>query len=156
MKSRIPVLAFLLVSIASIAGCSSDGPTEPGGQNGPANGSMTARIDGNAWTATIVTPGITGGISAIGGSDGSRTMAFAWAEGGPGTYQIGSSIGLNANLTIAGGTWVASAVTGSGTLTVATRTQNRITGTFNFTMNPGSGAASGTRAVTQGAFDITF
>jgi hypothetical protein len=154
MKLRIPLVAVLLLVLA---GCGKDrDPTGPNQPGGAVNGTMTATIDGTPWSATIITPGITGGISAIGGSDGTRTMAFAWVEGGTGTYQVGSSVGFNANLTIAGGTWVANATGGTGTLVVTSRTANRIVGTFNFTMNASAGGATGTRNVTQGAFNITF
>lgn len=152
MKLRILLCTLLLIPVA----CGSDGPSEPNPPGGAPNGTLAATIDGVPWSATIITPGITGGISAIGGSDGGRTLAWAWVEGGTGTYQIGGSVGFNASLTVAGGTWVANNTTGSGTLVVTTRTSSRVAGTFSFTMGPGSGNASGTKSVTQGTFDITF
>lgn len=150
LRALLPVILLLVP-----AACGSDGPSEPNPPGAP-NGTMTAMIDGVAWSATIITPGITGGISAIGGSDGGRTLAWAWVESGTGTYQIGGAVGFNANLTVAGGTWVANNTGGSGTLVVTTRTASRVAGTFSFTMTAGSGNASGTKTVTQGTFDITF
>jgi len=151
MRAVVTTLLTILLAV----GCGSDGPTGPE-TPGPANGTMSARIDGTQWTASTITPGITGGISAIGGSDGTRTLAFAWVEAGTGTYQIGTAVGFNGNLTIAGGIWVANGSAGDGTLVVTTRTSDRIAGTFSFVMTAGSGGASGTRTVSQGTFDITF
>ncbi len=155
MKIR-PARLIALFLLFLVTGCGSDGPTGPQGPRDPANGSMTARIDGADWRATFITPGINTGLSAIGGSDGTRTMAFAWLDEGVGTYQIGTSIGFNGNLTIGGGMWVAGAGHGSGTLVVTTRTANRIVGTFTFSMLPETGSATGTKSITQGAFNITF
>ncbi len=158
MKRSAPLAALLFLLL--VAGCGSDGPTGPRGPDDPANGSMTARIDGSDWRATFISPVITDGISAIGavggGTGGTRTIGFAWLDEGVGTYQIGVSIGFNGNLTIGTGTWVANAGERSGTLVVTTRTADRIAGTFTFTMHPGSANATGTKSVTQGAFNITF
>ncbi|CAN5872865.1 hypothetical protein BH23GEM9_BH23GEM9_07390 [soil metagenome] len=154
MRLRIPVLALLLVAIAS---CGSDGPAGPNEPGGAVNGTFTARINGAAFSATFIVPAMTAGsVSAIGASAAGRSMAFAWLDEGPGTYVIGTAVGLNANLTMDGNMWTAVAGSGSGTLVVATRTANRITGTFTFTMNPPAGTSLGPRSVTDGAFDVTF
>lgn len=159
-------VAFALTTILwAVAACGgSDGPMGPNNPNNPNNGTFSARIDGSNWAATIITPAVTnvsGGVSAIGAGSPSFTMAFAWQDQqGTGTWTIGgggSSIGFNANLTVSGQQWIASSIGGSGTLTITTRTANRVAGTFTFTMVPSAGSsATGTRNVTNGQFDITF
>lgn len=158
--SRCLILLTLFLAACG-GGDNPTGPEGPGGnQGGASNGSFTAEIDGTGWSATIITPAIAqpgGTVSAIGGSNGAYTIAFAWVDQGPGTYVIGQSVGLNANLTAGGSVWVTNSGTGAGRLVVTTRTSSRIAGTFEFTMAaaPGS-AATGSRSVTKGTFDVSF
>lgn len=152
-------LALMSLVIWAGLGCGGDGPAGPQGPNGPNNGTFSARINGTDWSATIITPAIAqvGQVSAIGAGSTTWTMAFAWMDNGPGTYVIGQSIGFNGNVSQAGSAWSASAGIGSGTLTIATRTASRITGTFSFTMQPGQGSgATQPVTITNGQFDITF
>jgi hypothetical protein len=151
------LFAGMLVIAVGCGG--SDGPTGPNAPNSPANGTFTARIDGTNWAATTITPAMAqpGGIaSAIGAGDAQYTIAFAWIDEGPKTYAIGQSVGLNASLTSGLSHWVTSGA-GSGTLVVNTRTANRVTGTFSFTVTSSAASATtGTRTITNGAFDVTF
>jgi hypothetical protein len=155
-------LATALIVIAFAAGCGSDSPAGPGGAGGPANGSLTAQIDGTAWTATTITPLMpalgSGGLAVMAAGNPDAAIGFGWMDQGPGTYTIPEAVGLNANLTLtAGGTWSARNDQGSGTVVVTTRTANRIVGTFQFVMPPApSSNATGTRTITNGAFDVTF
>lgn len=147
-----------LVLLLTIAACGgSDSPTGLGG--GPTNGSFTATIDGQNWSATSIIPTMasasTGTVSAIGAGSPTYTMAFAWVDAGPGTYTIGQSIGFNGNLSQSGSNWTSTALAGTGTLQVTNRTATQISGTFSFTMLP-SGGTTGTRTITNGAFTINF
>lgn len=123
---------------------------------------MTFNLDGSGWTATILTGGLaatTPGISGIGASNLSSTIAFAWFDEGVGTYQIGTSVGFNANWSPleSGQTWVAGTIGGSGTLNVTLRTANRVVGTFQFELVPSPGTgATGTRTIVGGSFDYTM
>lgn len=153
------VLCLLVVTVAA---CGSDSPTDPG-DNGPANGSMTALIDGSGWSATIITPALStlgsGGVSALGGGGPNYAMAFAWLDEGVGTYTVGVSVGANGNINTINGSasWTATSVQGSGTIVVTQRTASRVVGTFQFVMPPAPGSGStGTRTVTNGQFDVTF
>lgn len=155
---RRHIAALLTFTLAGAACGGSDGPAGPGG---PDNGSVSARIDNTNWAATIILPtytNIAGGASGIGA--GSPTLTLAWAHidnQQPGTYTIGSSIGFNASVSQGSAMWVANAQQGSGTLTVTTRTPNRVAGTFSFTMSPPPGSsATGTKQVTNGQFDVTW
>ncbi len=158
---RRVMAAFILLILAGTGCGGSDGPAGPGGPGGPANGTFTARIDGSNWAATIIMPtytNIAGGVSAIGA--GSPTFTFGWAHQDtqqPATHAIGQSIGFNVSLSRGTEVWVASSQSGSGTLTITTRTANRVAGTFSFTMVPGAGSsATGTKEVTNGQFDVTW
>lgn len=155
------LLVFLLAVCAGCGG--SDSPTGPGGSGGPNNGTFSARINGTNWSATIITPGMAqtaGHVSALGSGSLNLSIAFAWQDQlTPGTWTIGAggqSVGFNANMSQDGQVWIAGAGGGSGTLTITTRTANRVAGTFSFTMVPGQGGGTGTREVTNGQFDVTF
>jgi hypothetical protein len=82
---------------------------------------------------------------------------------GPGTY----ALGVNPSTT-PGGEGSVGVVTGSdldtwetwltgsaGSVTITTRTSNRVAGTFQFTATANPGTPPGTKAVTAGEFDIT-
>lgn len=152
----------LCVLVAMVAACGSDSPTDSG-ENGPANGSMTALIDGAQWSATIITPAMTtqgsGGVSAVGGGNTAYAMAFAWFDQGVGTYEVGVAVGANGNLNTINGSdgWSTTSTQGSGTIVVTQRTATRVVGTFQFVMPPTPGSGStGTRTITNGQFNVTF
>lgn len=155
------MVAFTLVILAGPGCGGSDGPAGPGGPGGPTNGTFTARVDGSNWAATIIMPAFTsiaGGASAIGAGSPSFTIGWAHQDNQqPATHAIGQSIGFNASLTQGNAMWVASSQSGSGTLTITTRTANRAAGTFSFTMVPSPGSsATGTKQITNGQFDVTW
>ena len=128
------------------------------GDNNLANGSFSARIDGNGFNATAAAVVASGGIVSSGAGNASgRTIGFAWLDTGPGTYAIGSTIGTVATHTLSGNTWSASSAQGSGSIVLTTRAANRVAGTFSFVLQPdGASGATGVRTITQGRFDLTF
>lgn len=162
MKARFAHTLVILLLLNTA--CGSDGPAGPGGPGGPNNGTFSARIDNTNWSASMIMPAVTaisGGASAIGAGSQTFTVAFAWQDQqGTGTWTIGgggNSVGFNASLTSGTQQWVASVIGGSGTLTITTRTANRVAGTFSFTMVPVPGTSTtGTRNITNGQFDVTF
>lgn len=139
--------------VLTLVACGSDSPSDPL----DLGASMSARIDGQAWNATIALGGPPDAFTAVSGSDGNRTIAFAFpGNQGPGTFTIGGTVGVNANLTIGATQWVAGIQGGSGAITVTTISQERIAGTFAFTMEAAeTGTNPSTRTVTEGQFDIT-
>jgi hypothetical protein len=157
---------FMAAIMLAALGCGgSDGdPMGPDNNGDPGNlpvGSMTARIDGAQWSNSVP-PAVayTGNILAIAGSNPSlTTIGFAVVAPAPGTYAIGPSEPTNALLTLgaAGQSWHASAGGGSGSITITTLTATGATGTFQFTMvaDPATGS-SGTRTITNGAFNVVF
>ena len=141
-------------SLLAAAACGGDSTTGPG-----TSGAISATIDGAHWTSSLgATTSHSSGSYGIGGSNSDATIGLAFPDAGVGTYDIGQLSPTNVLLTQQGGaTWVASAIGGSGSVTVTSVTASRIVGTFNFTLVPLSGSsATGNRTITNGTFDITF
>jgi len=155
--TRLHGLAALLLALALTA-CGKDAtePSVPG--NGDAR--MSARIDGQAWSASLALAAggsQAGAVIAVSGSDqAQRTIAFAFINAGTGTYEIEPGAATNAVLSEGSAQWQAAPGQGTGTITITTLNAERIAGTFEFTAEPGSGGATGTRVVTQGTFDVEF
>jgi len=121
---------------------------------------MTARIDGEAWTASVIMAvrSSSGGIISVSGSDASnRAIGFAFIDAGTGTYELKTGTPTNALLTVGQQQWnVGGSSQGTGTITVTTLTDERIAGTFEFTLHAANANTTGTRVVTQGKFDVKF
>jgi len=155
MRSNLRRNTAALALLFALAACGEDTaePKVEGGQ-------MTARIDGQAWTASIAMAvrSSAGGIISVSGSDpSSRAIAFALIDGGTGTYEIKTGTPTNALLTVGQQQWyVGGSSQGTGTITVTTLTDERIAGTFEFTLHPANANTTGTRVVTQGKFDVKF
>ena len=170
-------IAGALISVLSL-GCNggAGGTTnpDPGGGSGTAVGTMSARIDGTLWTATSViatrTPASTGvpiGTLAVSGTgtllNQSITLTFA-VPPAVGIYTLGPGAGTpgatqNASLTnsATGARWIATSLTGSGTISVNTASITGATGSFAFNLAPDTAtSATATRIVTEGAFGVTF
>ena len=86
---------------------------------------------------------------------------FRWPprRPGTGTFPIGPfpiTNGANGLLTIGGSQlWAANAIQGSGTITVTTLSATGASGTFSFNL-VADAPATGTKTITNGAFNITF
>jgi hypothetical protein len=137
-----------------------------GGVGTLATGTITATINGASWRGDCIAVNtVNAGIIGIGASDlatgaNYQTLGFASTRA-VGTYTINILSPLNALLlTTINGTaasWTAALTTGSGTLTIATSTNNSIAGTFSFVLQPQTGTpASGTKTIANGTFNLTF
>lgn len=150
-------LAALLLAATLVAcGGETTGPDPIPGLN---NGTMSARIDGANWSTVGVTAITTQGsptIISIAGTNMPFTVSMAWVDSGPRTYTIGQSIGLNASLIDGSNAWTAAGQQGSGSVTVTTRTAERVAGTFSYSMAASGSGTAGPRSVTNGTFDIRF
>jgi hypothetical protein len=160
--------SVVVLSLALAAGCSdssgTSGINNPSGTDGV---SLTARVDGSAWSAdpTTIVAGNMAGVLTFSGTNASggsvrRTIALRLLATAPGTYPIGPPVATASNRgTVTEGTaeWLADASTGSGSITLASLTATRATGTFSFTAEAVAGTgASGPRVVTDGTFSVTF
>lgn len=153
-------LPTLTAALLLLGGCGDDplSPDEPSHEI--PNGSMSARIDGEAWTAdAVLSVSYTGGILAFAGSNTeSVTIGVGFIPDGVGAYEIGPGEPTNANVaTGTANTWTASSASGSGSVTLTSWSEHSATGTFSFVASAvGSSGATGTRSVTEGVFDVTF
>jgi hypothetical protein len=158
---QMKTLALIALAML-VAACGGDA-------TGPAvltGGTMSATVDGAAWTAnTSVGAARNGqfiglaGVSGMGGSQTTISMGFPDALG---TFTATTAVGINANFSVAGtgALWQAlgiGAIVGSITVTVTELTAERVRGTFSFTAPPvASTVATGTKTVTSGSFDARF
>jgi len=160
-----PVLLFSLCALGIFAtGCGDDdGPVDPG----TVNNEMSAKIDGQQWSADQSAITVTGnaatprqGTISISGTritpQQNITLLLSFITG-PGTYPLGVSVVSNAGgtglVTNPPNTWLTPLSGAAGTVTISTRTDSRIAGTFAFVAN--EIPSGGTTAVTEGQFDIT-
>jgi hypothetical protein len=158
MRTLLRMGTSLLLVTAAACGGDNTGP----GDN--TNGDMSAKIAGSSWTsaATFANRTAAGGAGTIialsGATPDGTTIAMAFFDAGPGDYPIGAASGTNAILTEPGSkSWGASALGGDGIITVTTLDATHVVGTFSFNAIATQGTgASGTRAVTNGSFDINF
>ena len=162
MYSRLIFFGGMLLLFVAV-GCGSDsssGPNDSGGQD-----PMSARIDGTDWSAAVPLATIaSANIVAVSGASGGGTISFGlqFVEGKD-TYIVGTD-NANAHLYIGSNAWSAPAGGTienpdgtSGTITVTSLTEERIKGTFSFTLKTvQAGTTPVMRTVTDGAFDVEF
>jgi hypothetical protein len=171
---RRDVVAYLLAGSMLLAAVACGSSTSPstgtngivsGCSGGHASGSMTAQINGAAWTAVCISASsFTGNIVSFGGSDNAtnatvaQIISMGTTATGPGTFPIGPlpiTNGANGLLAIGAQVWSASAVQGSGSITLTTLSSTGTSGTFSFNLLA-IAPATGTKTITNGAFNITF
>jgi len=159
MRTISTLVIASLVFATACGGSDSKGVTNP--NNRTSAGTMSARIDGVAFTAAAVSVGVnTNGLIISGASASGQGLAVgASRQKGTGTQAFGSSAQALGTLTLGTASWSATGtagIGGTGSITLTTLTANRAVGTFTFTAKPLAGGAAGDKVVTQGAFDVTF
>lgn len=155
MMSRL--LACLIIAMLAITGCKKDSPSDPN-----ANGTLTAKIDGQSWTAELTVYGsVSGPVFQITGSDNAakQLQVIIHDYSGSGTYALGGSVTAN---NMSSGRWTAGLATaqtystqvglGNGTCTI-TENGNRLEGTFSFTAKNTDDEAV---EVTEGKFTVNL
>jgi hypothetical protein len=157
---------FLSAALLFVAACGSDSssPTAPPPSQTLTHGTMSAVVDGQAWTASVgLQAAYQNNILAFAGvAAGNSTIAIALAPlGGPGTYTISVGEATNASYSIPGGApsqWQAlGGVGGTGSVVLTTLTATGASGTFSFELPPITNtSATGTKSITNGKFDLTF
>lgn len=160
---RHPLFALVALMLA-VAGCGgSSSPTTPspsGGSSGnpspsptptptptpgpSPNGTITATIDGAAWSAggASVQTTFNNGILAFAGADSSQSLSIAiTANRGPGTDTTGVIDPQNVVVTLLSNVatqaaWQSGPTFGSGSVTLTTLTSSSASGTFSLTLAP--------------------
>ncbi len=160
--------SILLLSLACGGGGDPTGPgpnPPPPPPPPPGSANFTATVNGQAWASAANLTNVTAAASGtyiISGSvlQGTNARAVTMTlmnVPGPGTYPLGTGAGVSGGTGIyaeSSGGWGTALSGEAGTVTISTLTAARVAGTFNFVADAVSGGATGTRAVTNGAFDL--
>lgn len=153
MRRCLMMLTSALVISTACGGSSgsgSTGPTNTGGRT------MSAKVDGAAWSTLAVGGSVSNGAVILAGSDGTQTIGISFAAAA-GTQTISAGTIVSGSLTIGSLTWKAGPGSGTGTVTVTAATANHFAGTFSFTAQGlVASTTPATRQVTAGTFDVTF
>jgi len=161
----------LLLGLLVTTACGgSDEPTDPNSPNPPPPGgsaNFTASVDGQAWASAANLTNVTAaqsGTYIISGSvlAGASVRALTLTLmniPATGTYPLGTGAGVSGGTAIyaeSAGGWLTPLSGEAGTITITTLSATRIAGTFSFAATATSGGATGTRTVTNGAFDLAI
>lgn len=167
---RWPLTVACAVVVACGGGGGDGDPTGPGGGGGGGGTNrLTATINGSAFSAAsafILAASVQGGIPGTISFQGSSTAATTGAKSiavnlgfipGPGTYPLGVNIGTTPGgvITYVDGSasWLTPLNGASGSITIASITTSRITGSFIFTAEPTVGGGAAIQG-TNGSFDV--
>jgi hypothetical protein len=149
--------AFALAALL-VVGCGDDGGTGPDGDDN----SMSATIAGTAWSGTLaVQASRAGNVFSLSGTNGTYQVQITIPNvTAAGTYNVGTgNLGIAQVIQVTAGfsAWTSALVGGTGTVTITSLTAEGASGTFSFNgiASPGT-PATGTRAVTNGAFNVSF
>ncbi len=151
MKSFKTLLALLAFSFV-LTSCSKD--DDDGAATG--NGSLTAKVNGVDFNSTLaVQATLSSGVLGFGGtgSDGQITIAIHNYTA-PGTYTLGGgnmSTAVFSLTTSPFTSYVASMVSGTGSIVVTELAGGYVKGTFSFT---GATTGGATKTITEGKFNI--
>ena len=179
-RSELVSLALAIVVPLGCGGSDSSGTvTDPTLSCSPINGTFSATLNGQNWSACGQVA-VRNDISFLSAKDTLRTVSWAGTgflssnvgysivmsasklNGGgllPGTYVVGMVNPTNSNFIVGGSNsagWSATPTAGSGSITITSITANRITGTFTFDAAPTTGMAAGTLQARSGKFDLSF
>jgi len=144
-----------ITALVTLCACDRDttGPAKPN------NGSMSAVIDGAAWSAlSIEIDSLAPSSIVILGSKATQTLGISIpVDQGPGTQTVGSTTPVFAGLVIGSQSWLASRTQGgSGSITLTTVVPGHIVGSFQFTLAKHDGATPALRQVSSGQFDVKY
>jgi hypothetical protein len=120
---------------------------------------MIAQIDGTTWIANCLQAAswVANTLSIV-ATNGTDTITLGAITSVPGSIDLttGAAFGTVARVSPAG-TWTTANSGGTGTLTLSRIDFQGANGTFSFSAPAVSGtAATGTRVVTNGVFNVTF
>lgn len=156
MKTLKTVLFSMLLS-TFLFSCSKD--DDNNNNNNTGNGTMTAKVDGANFNANLAVQAlITSGVCSFAGTGGDGQINVAIPSyTGPGTYAIGGTSFATATYALTASPFTAysaSAVIGSGTITITSDTGGYLEGTFSFSAVNNTGGTLVTKNITDGSFRI--
>lgn len=151
-------LAAGLIAVVAAAGaaCSGGADLSPTGPSASRAGTVTAHIDGVAWSARSVArarfgSGSTAGLLRVEGAREGMALNFYFAATAPGTYPIRTAALIDGDASfVLGGSFSGDGSAGSVNITALSAV--RVAGTFQFTAVQGSTGAR--RVIANGHFDV--
>ena len=158
---RLVRRALLIAATSTFAACGGGGEG-PAGNNNTNTGTMSATVDGGAWSTNAANATANaGGIFTLTGvepASGIGVTMTLYHIGTTGTYPLGvgnTVAGGLASVVLSSTGWSTPLSGNAGTVTITAVSPTRITGTFSFTAPRVTGTGgSATRTVTQGQFDL--
>ena len=147
--------SLVVTTLLMISACDRDttGPAKP------ERGTISAVIDGAAWSAvSLAIDSLAPSLIVIQGSNATRTLAISIPIGqGLGKQTVGSTTPVFGVLVDDSQWWAASRTQGgAGSMTLTTVAPGHIAGTFEFTMAAHEGALPSERRVSSGQFDVKY
>lgn len=143
---------------ATVAACGGDDGTNNGGGD---DNTVTASIDGVAFSGTVsVQSSYSGGVLTIGavGANQRQINIVIPSATTTGNYDLGA--GRPGVITVTFGiqsAWTTSLTGGTGTVALTAISASGAKGTFSFTAVPAAGTGTvGNKVVTNGVFDVKF
>ncbi len=151
------IIYFLFSAALTLASCSNDDSTST---NGSGSSTMSAKVDGSDWMASINGAKNSNGLVSFAGQDGNvRRIHFNIMATQTGTYDIGGTV-INPNMgQMSEGTkvWTSGLGMGTGKVIFTKLSASEAEGTFTLSLSPvTSTGASGTRNATEGKFSLKF
>jgi hypothetical protein len=150
-----PPLGYLIgLGLAATTACGgADSPTGP--LTGP--GTMTASINGSAWTATITKRAFrTADLVTIQGQDNANriiTIVVRASATGSFPLTVANGLGHNASYTVGASNWSTALINGTGSINFTTLSATQVVGSFSFTaISPVAGTSP--VQVATGQFDL--
>jgi hypothetical protein len=125
--------------------------------------SMSATIDGKAWSSSTLAATYQNGVFTITGtsSDLLTTVTLTVAAQGPGTYSLAFAPNVNSVATVtkvtgvgSAQTWLTGALGGTGTVTISTLSTGHYVGSFSFDAPLTSTGTASVTHVTNGSFRV--
>ncbi|HEX3928009.1 MAG TPA: DUF6252 family protein [Gemmatimonadales bacterium] len=155
------VLFLSALALAACGGSSTPtGSNNNNGNNTNVHGTMTATVNGSAFSASYISRATVSGniISIVGeqvlGTTNITSITFAVGNISVGTFSLANTDahGGNAILTLGTNVYSSAASGGSGSVIFTAYDSTHIAGTFSFV----GVASTGNATVTNGQFDLTF
>ncbi len=164
-------LLALILALATFGGCGGDGGSGPAApdDDDPQLGEhfITAKIDGATWVSEfgsenggvpLVIPGLYSVVGITISGSNAYTLSISLSNiSGVGSYPLGVGPSVPGGSVLLSNTndgWSSPQSGADGLITITAISDSSITGTFSVTLTPFTGSATGTKALTDGSFNL--
>lgn len=154
MRKPLQLLtATALAGAAAIAACGYGSNNN----NNSQNNTLTAIIDGTAFTATNVTATHSGNTLSITATAANQQIVLMVPNvTSTGTFSLAAGQVSTGQVLVAPQNWTTAMAGGTGSVTITGYSSTFASGTFTFSAPAGTGGAAGTKVVTGGSFTVYF